>query len=196
MKRYIFFVGLSVMIFHSCRKDDTGVVLSLPARTQTGENTFGFLLNESVWTNYGQVCFHFAGGCRENLSGFYYSSDGDIRLDADKVFYKNGSWSTSENISIDLATNFRGIGTFNTLSQDTIKVGYWLSVQGQPQLSYLLSDTNPGFTVTVSKIDTVLGIMSGEFSGTLFRRLSDTSFVTSLTDSIVIREGRFDIKWK
>lgn len=196
MKRYIFFVGLSVMIFHSCRKDDTGVVLSLPARTQTGENTFGFLLNESVWTNYGQVCFPFTGGCRENLSGFYYSSDGDIRLDADKVFYKNGSWSTSENISIDLATNFRGIGTFNTLSQDTIKVGYWLSVQGQPQLSYLLSDTNPGFTVTVSKIDTVLGIMSGEFSGTLFRRLSDTSFVTSLTDSIVIREGRFDIKWK
>ncbi len=196
MNRYIIFLGLFMLIFISCRKDDTGVVLSLPVKTQSGENTFGFLLNESVWTNYGQVCFPFAGGCRENLSGFYYSSDGDIRLDADKVFYKNGSWSTSENISINLTTNFRGIGIYSTLSQDTIKVGYWLSVRGQPEQSYLLSDTNPDFTVTVSRIDTLHGILSGEFSGKLFRRLSDTTFVTSLTDSMVISDGRFDIKWK
>lgn len=196
MKRHIIFLCLSQLIFFSCRKDDTGVVLSLPAKTQTGENTFGFLLNESVWINYGKVCFPFAGGCRENLSGAYYSSDGDIRLDADKVFYKNGSWSTSEKVSINLTTNFRGIGSYSTLSQDTIKVGYWLSVRGQQEQSYLLSDTNPDFLITVSRIDTLRGILSGEFSGKLFRRLSDTSFVTSLSDSIVIKDGRFDIKWK
>lgn len=180
--------------FISCKKDDTGIILSLPAKTQSGQNTFGFLLNSSVWTNYGQVCFPFAGGCRENLSGIYYTSDGDIHIRADKVLYKNGSWNTNENIDLNLSTNFRGIGTYSTLSNDTIGVGYWFSEQGQTKKTYLLSQVNPTFTIRVTKVDTIPKILSGEFSGKLFRRLSDTSFATSLTDSIIINDGRFDIK--
>lgn len=38
--------------------------------------------------------------------------------------------------------------------------------------------------------------LSGEFSGKLFWRMSEESFATSTTDSIVISDGRFDIKLK
>lgn len=194
MKIYFSYFLLLTLGFISCKKDDTGIILSLPPKTQSGQNTFGFLLNSSVWTNYGQVCFPFAGGCSENLSGTYYTSDGDIHIRADKVLKKNGSWNTIENLDLNLSTSFRGIRTYSTISNDTIGVVYWFSEQGQTKKTYLLSLVNPTFTVKVTKIDTVLKILSGEFSGKLFKRLSNSSFATSLTDSIIISDGRFDIK--
>ncbi len=196
MKTYLTLFALIIISLISCIKDDTGIVLSLPSKTQSGQNTFGFLLNSFVWTNYGKVCFPFAGGCGENLSGMYYTNDGDIHIRADKVFYKNGSWNTIENFDLTLSTNFRGTETYNTLSNDTIGIGYWLSERGQAKKTYLLSQINPTFTITMTKIDTTLKILSGEFAGKLFSRLSDTSFATSPTDSIIISEGRFDIKFE
>lgn len=179
----------------SCNKDDSNYTPLLPEKTQSGENIFGFLLNSSVWTNYGQICYLFYG-CRENLFGQFYSSNGDLIINADKILYKKGSLNTVENIDIDVSTNFRGQKTYSTLNNDKILVGYWISEKGKPKKTYLLSQSNPTFTVKVTKIDTTFKIISGEFSGKLFRRLSDTSFATSLTDSIVISDGRFDIKFK
>ena len=194
MKKYLsLFLSLTVIII-SCKKDDANVTFSLPAKTQSGQNTFGFLLNSVVWTNYGQVCFPFAGGCRENLTGTYYTSDGDIHIAVDKVLYKNNSWNTQENLDINLTTSFRGARTYSTLTSDTIGIGYFFSEQGQPDKTYLLSQTNPTFNIVITKIDTVTKIMSGEFSGKLFRRISDTSFATSIIDSIILDDGRFDIK--
>lgn len=196
MKFYSVLLIVCTFITASCKKDDTGVVFSLPGKTQAGQNTFGFVLNTSVWTNYGQVCFPFAGGCSENLSGIFYTSDGDIHIRADRVLYKNGSWNTIENIDLNLTTNFRGLRTYSTLAKDTIGIGYWFSEKGQVKKTYLLSQTDPTFNITVSKIDTVNKILSGEFSGKLFRRISDTSFATSTTDSIILNDGRFDLKLK
>lgn len=194
MKKYLgLFLSVTVILV-SCKKDDANVTFSLPAKTQSGQNTFGFLLNSSVWTNYGQVCFLFAGGCRENLTGTYYTSDGDIHIAVDKVLYKNNSWLTQENLDLNLATNFRGATTYSTLTSDTIGIGYFISEQGQPDKTYLLSQTNPTFNIVITKVDTVTKIMSGEFSGKLFRRINDTSFATSITDSIILTDGRFDIK--
>ena len=195
MRKYgSIFLSLALLII-SCKKDDTGVILSLPAKTQSGQHTFGFRLNSVVWTNFGKVCFPFAGGCRENLSGIYYSNDGDIHITADKVFYKNNAWNTEENIDINLSTNFRGARAYSTLTNDSLGVAYYLSEVGQPDKTYLLSESNPVFTIVITRIDPVAKIMSGEFSGKLFRRISDTSFATSPTDSIVINDGRFDIKF-
>jgi hypothetical protein len=61
---------------------------------------------------------------------------------------------------------------------------------------YVLPKTNPGFRIKITKLDTVSNIMSGEFSGTVFKRIDYTNFATSLTDSININDGRFDIKLK
>jgi hypothetical protein len=78
-------IGIIIISLTSCRKDATEAAFALPQTTQTGQNTFGFLLNTSVWTNYGQVCFPFAGGCRDNLSGIFYKNDGDILINTDRV---------------------------------------------------------------------------------------------------------------
>lgn len=196
MKRHFVHYSLIVLVLISCRKDDTGIVFTLPDKSQTGQNTFGCLLNTAVWINYGQVCFPFAGGCRENLSGIYRTNNGAIQIFADKVILKNGSWNTIETIELNLATNFQGTKTYSTLNKDDIGVAYYFTEQGQTKKTYLLPTVNPSFTMTITKVDTLLGILSGEFTGKLFRQLSDTSFNTSLTDSILLREGRFDIKLK
>lgn len=193
--RLILFLALTLLL-SSCIKDDSGLSLVLPAKTQSGQHTFGFLLNTGVWTNYGKVCFPFAGGCRENLNGRYYPSDGDISITADKVLYKNNVWNTQENFGLSLSTNFRGARTYSTLTNDTIGVAYSFSEIQQPDKTYFLSASNPVFTIVITKIDLVSKTMSGEFSGKLFRRISEESFVTSTTDSIVISDGRFDIKFK
>lgn len=193
--RQVLFLALTLLL-SSCIKDDSGLSLVLPAKTQSGQHTFGFLLNTGVWTNYGKVCFPFAGGCRENLNGRYYPSDGDISITADKVLYKNNVWNTQENFGLSLSTNFRGARTYSTLTNDTIGVAYSFSEIQQPDKTYFLSASNPVFTIVITKIDLVSKTMSGEFSGKLFRRISEESFVTSTTDSIVISDGRFDIKFK
>ena len=140
--------------------------------------------------------FSFCRCCRENLTGTYYTSDGDIHITADKVLYKNSSWNTKENIDFTLTTNFQGARTYSTFTNDIIGIGYWFSEQGQPDKTYLLSQTNPFFNIRITKIDTVTKIMPGEFSGRLFRRISDASFATSTTDSIILNDGRFDIRFK
>jgi len=194
VNRYLILFLISLLII-SCKKDDTGVQFSMPDKTQTGRNTFGCLLNNAVWINYGQVCFLFAGGCRENLRGRFYENDGDILVDADRVLYKDNSWNTSENIGINLSTGFRGTREYNTLNHDSIIVGYTFSEKLKSPQSYLLSQTHPDFSVNITRIDTVQNILSGGFSGVLFRRISDTSFAVSQTDSIIIKDGRFDIKY-
>ena len=195
LKTYSAILLVCLLFGPACKKDDTGITLTLPAKTQSGKNSFGFLLNNAVWTNYGQVCFPFAGGCRENLIGRFYHNDGVAHVSADKVLKKNGSWHTIESIGLELATNFQGPKKYSTTTNDVIGVAYFLSEQGKEEISYLLSATNPVFTITLLKVDTVNHILSGEFSGTVFRRISESSAETSATDSIVINDGRFDIKY-
>ncbi len=187
-------IAITVTLFYSCKKDDSRIVFSLPEKTQTGNNTLGFMLGPIVWTNYGQVCFLFGSGCRKNIDGYHYK-DGDIRLGADRVLYKKGSWSTSESISINLSTNHRGIGTYSSFANDTILLGYYYSEPGKREKEYVLSLLNPNFTVRLTKLDTAKKIIAGEFFGILFNRAQDTTNAISRTDSIIIADGRFDIKY-
>ncbi|MBK9490507.1 MAG: hypothetical protein IPO07_18295 [Haliscomenobacter sp.] len=152
MIKYVCLFFSLTLLINSCKKDDTGVTFSLPAKTQSGQNTFGFRLNSTVWTNFGKVCFPFAGGCRENLFGIYYSNDGDIQITADKVIYKNNARDTEENIDLNLSTNSRGARTYSTLTNDSIGVTYSLSEAGQPDKTYLLSESNPIFTLVITRI--------------------------------------------
>ena len=196
MKPYVRILILFVSIIFSCKKDDTNVIFTLPAKTQSGKNIFGFLNNSLVWTNYGQVCFPFAGGCSENLQGIFYISDGDIFIHADRVLNKVRSGDTREFIDLYLTTKFRGAHNYSTAAFDSVSVGYRFKQQGQEEKLYLLSRFNPDFNITISKIDTINKILSGEFSGKLFKRTNLATFETSTTDSIIVAVGRFDIKMK
>ena len=85
---------------------------------------------------------------------------------------------------------------YSTITNDKIGVIYSLSEIRQPEKVYVLSEINPKFIIRLNKVDTINGILSGEFFGTLFNKALDTTNSVSLTDSIKIEEGRFDIKMK
>lgn len=194
--KIILCLALCVFLVSSCYKDETKIVFSLPAKTQSGKNTFGFLLNSSVWTNYGQICFLFGSGCRDNLTGNYYSTDGTVTLSADRVLHNKNAALTRESISISLITQLKGVGTYRVQSQDTMGIYYRIQtvVNSQSQEKhYLLPKTNPDFTITLVKLDTVQKILTGEFSGKLFHQ-NDSTLVISTSDSLIISDGRFDIR--
>ncbi len=193
--RYVLLIFIAITCTIACKKDDSGIIFSLPAKTYTGQNTFGFMLDNLVWTNYGRVCFPFAGGCRDNLKGYYYN-DGDLTINADRVLHKGGIWNTSESVSIYLKTKFKGTITYSTLTNDNIGVYYSYSEIHKKNKVYVAASINPNFIVSLTKIDSTNRIISGEFSGVLFNKSQDTTNTISKTDSIIIREGRFDIKMK
>jgi hypothetical protein len=192
--RQIILLFIVIGFFSSCKKNDTNKSFTLPPKTQTGKHTFGFLLNSNVWTNYRQRCTFY--GCSDNLVGFYYS-DGDVSVSADRVLFKSGLRNSDESISFSFPTHFTGSKTYSTLNGDSIEVGYRYSDTTHLTKYYVLSATNPVFNITITKIDALNKILSGEFSGKLFRRIN-LSFppVVSQTDSINVTEGRFDIKLK
>ena len=199
MEKLLPFFVVSFCMFslvQSCKKDDTKINFTLPEKTQIGQNTLGFLLNSSVWTNYGQVCLPFAGGCRDNLSGIYYENDGDILINADRVIKQDGRLVSSSSIEITLNTNFRGIGNYSTSTNDTISFVYIYNTASNFDSMYILPQTNPTFNIKITKLDTINKILSGEFSGKVFKRIDYTNYTTSLTDSIRVDDGRFDIKLK
>jgi hypothetical protein len=180
------------MVICSCLKDDSKVIFALPPQTQTGQNVLGFMLNESVWTNHNRVCFPFAGGCRDNVTAFY--RNGDMEIQADRVIFKKGSRKSTETLSFSWSTGFSSLVNYSTFSNDSIGVLYRFSEVGQPEKNYTLSPQHPNFSIRLNRLDTINKIVSGEFFGTLYSKALDTTNAISLTDSIVIQSGRFDIK--
>jgi hypothetical protein len=185
------FIILCVFL-SSCKRDDSDIVFSLPEKTQSGKNTFGFLLNSLVWTNYGTPCD--LSGCNENVRAIYFRSDGDISISVSRIIFNNNQRTTSEGFYISMKTKFGGERTYNTVSGDTIYVSLNNNLSTPIDSPYITSPLNPKFQVRITKLDTINKILSGEFSGTLFKRNLFNGVATSLTDSINIKEGRFDIK--
>jgi len=173
----------------SCRKDDSLVVFQLPPATQLGRNTFGFLKDGNVWTNYGEVCFTF--GCQPNLQGYYFKSDGSVLVRADRVLYRKGD-RFSESIYLEWPTNYEGIRTYSTTAGDLISASYY--PEDDESQSYIVADSLPNFTVRLIRLDTTNKIISGTFYGTLFKR-TNNGLITSRTDSVRITEGRFDVRY-
>ncbi len=183
---------LMVLALLSCRKDESEVTFSLPDITQTGAQTFGFLLNTStVWVNHGQYCDAY-GVCRDNLSGTYYSGDGGITLQADRVLYKDGV-AHVDTFSMTLQTNLGELRTYDISKGDYLTVSY---LPAEDRVAgYQLPSAGASFQVTITKLDVAAHILSGEFTGTVFRKLT-TGGVTSATDSVRMTSGRFDVKFK
>ncbi len=187
-------VLLLALFCTACFKDnvDEYEQLELPAKTQSGLHTFGFLLNDEVWVNFGERCTIVPSQCRENLEGIYFESDGDIQIRADRVLRDNNQFVSNASIDINLKTAFRGVGSYSAALNDLNTVSYNITVDS----SYILPENNPNFIINITRLDLDAKILSGEFSGTLFFRDDLSNQSTSATDSIRIENGRFDILLK
>ncbi|HEX2630259.1 MAG TPA: hypothetical protein VHM26_14630 [Chitinophagaceae bacterium] len=141
------------------------------------------------------MCFPFGSGCRENLRGYFQRSNGQIEIGADRVLHKEGVQNSREDIHLTLRTNFRGARSYSAIANDTIGFYYRSSERANQwqEKWYALPTINPDFTIVLTKVDTTQKILSGEFSGKLFRLDYMTNMIIP-TDSIIITEGRFDLK--
>jgi len=166
---------LSVFCFAQCKKnkpDSTG----LPAATQEGKNTFGFLLNGQLWKPQGS-------NGTANLSIDYDAgiSDGGMGISAYKIISAN-------------EREYFKIGIIDSLNSKTAPFSINLSNTGLYRIGFTnnqcslfsFDNTQVNGIITVTKLDRINRIISATFSATLNK--------TGCTE-IKITDGRLDMKF-
>lgn len=178
-------IGLFCLCLLACHRDDTHIRFWLPAKTSIGANTFGFLLNDKVWVPFGETCTW--AGCRKNLSARFFKSDASVSLYADRKLYVDDN-PQYESVYLELKTRSMGPGTYFAVG-DSVQLSYYPHNEDVP---YVSSGPDGEFVLTLTRLDTLAGIVSGEFRGTLYRY----GFMgpVSRTDTLVVADGRFDVR--
>jgi hypothetical protein len=160
---------------------------TLPERTQIGNNTLGFKLNGRVWTTNGKYCYNQWGNCRDNPLARYFSyGKGGIALTSDRVIYKGVSVASSETFEFSISKDFNRLGVYRLKGVDTLFEVNFTDNNISWQY-YKLVPNRETFQVNITRLDTIAKVVSGEFSGTLYKK-------DNPSDSITISEGRFDVK--
>ena len=173
---------LLTIAFYSCKKE--GIPnLTLPANTQTGQNTLGFMLDNKIWANYGKRCTTM-GGCKENKVSAtqYRQSNGDLYLEISAGYNAD----TIDQAFYISTTNITNIGTF--LIDSSLNQGMTFYANQSAQFFQNYRTRKPGKCfLTITKFDTTNKIISGVFNATLYNTFN-------LNDSVKIEDGRFDAK--
>jgi hypothetical protein len=150
----------------------------LPPVTQVGANTFGAIVNGKVWVPAG----YYNGSFNQTI---YYSKIdglGALNVVCYRVTDTINSDVTFLELSIDSLENYKIPYTFVLNSNGNVGFEY---IKQYCLYNSYESTTKSSGSVTVSKLDTTAGIISGTFSGVLIRATCDT---------ITITDGRFDLK--
>lgn len=189
MRKVLYFLTMLICLTscESCDRDYPEIDFQLPAETQTGANTIGFMLGSEVWTNYGKDCSPY--GCSENPETFYQLPN---PYDSRKYYFSLNSVKRIRENKVDRlyqSFNFdiERMDSLKTYNLDGINYKNWVNFYDQiSNKSYRLHPERPNFNVTLTRLDSTAYIFSGRFEGVLFNDMD-------LTDSVVIRQGRFDV---
>lgn len=177
MYRVIAVLLILSVFFVSCKKTE-----ELPDPTQTGAHTFGAKVDGELWAPAGFGPFQTAP-----LIEARYLVNRNLIIQA-----RNFSRSPTETEMEIFIKNVVAPGVYQ-LNESTGKYpgqvanyGYYVRRVFTPKDEYI---TNPQFTgeVVVTRADTVNHIISGTFQ---FRAMN----VVDSTTSVVVTEGRFDVK--
>jgi len=192
MQQLLFILTLITIV--GCNKDfdNSNKVneIKLPDYSESGSTTFGFLLNGSVWTNYGHYYRNndIIPGWRENRIVTTYNfagtpSERALQVTGRLTIVKNNvaTKDISAGFSFVPVPPFINIYLLNGEYPRNFNVND--NVQGT---FYRIKSTNP-FVLIVTKFDTSGQVCSGRFNGILYND-------QNLTDSIIIKDGRFDVK--
>lgn len=175
-RTHLYTCTLAILLFISgCDKGP-----ELTPITQEGKNTFSCKINGKVWIPKGR------GDIYVNIppidGGFYYDYSRNKNFGNIKIFAHGGE---GEDLELFLNTNATGI---HLLDQNTSFTAFSPSNFGYFRTSnkstFLTSAKNTG-KVTITKSDTVSGIISGVF---------EFAAGNSKGELITITDGRFDIK--
>ena len=185
--------AFGLLVITGCAKyDDTQAAknLQVPPYTETGANTFGCLMNGSVWANFGAfvsqggIFTHPTSPSKVNSSIFYLAPPADTLfvVGAQYSLVKNGIELREENMSIQLTKNGSLKGTHQLMGTNDI------FRYDKTDLTFYTSKARNPFTVIINKDSVVNGgpqhIVSGRFYGVLYNYAQ--------TDSVFISGGVFD----
>jgi hypothetical protein len=171
---------IQAITFFSCKKESIPI-LSLPAITQTGQNTLGFMLNNKVWANYGRRCVLF-GGCTVNE----VTAEREKRnLDYQLGISAGYNADTLDQALYIVTSNIYSTGDYKLDSSSNHRIRF-LAGGNKSNKEYFNRLPNKCL-LTITKFDTINKIISGTFNATLYESLD-------IKDSIKIESGRFDAK--
>jgi hypothetical protein len=179
--QFISSVLLVTIFITCCKKSSQGS--ELPDITQTGKNTFGCRINESIWIP-NQKCDFFTDPCIAlDVSVLKAYPDSSLPLGLDMLF---GSKVDGGNTFMTMISRNIQAPPYSYIFKtgnifDSLGIMY---VTANAYAYY--SRPNFGGSVELTKIDTTAKILSGIFAFTLYG---------SNGDSVVVTDGRFDLKF-
>lgn len=179
-KRFVFLIFLSIIIFliTGCKKHKSdNPVDQLPAATQTGAHTLGFLLNDVPWTPKG-----WSGGTT-NLSIYYDQSykGGSFNI----TTYRQLSQDNKQSLGIAI-DSLQQIGTYYANKTSNLKFSFIDNIKNC-QIDYFDTSIFRMGKLVITKLDKANQIISGTFDVQLYK--SDCG------DTLKITNGRFDMKF-
>ena len=172
-------VLFAFFIVASCSKD----IDELPPATETGANTFGAIVNGSLWApqDFGALTIGNKLECRRLPTR-------DIIINA-RNFSKSPNETEFEiRIKEVTATGTYLFNTDVTHPSNTASYAYYVKRNITPDNEWLTSSQYTG-SVTITKIDSVNRFVSGTFQFNAMNLYNDPQPLT-------VTEGRFDVKWQ
>ena len=186
MKNKIFSICTLFLIIFStatCKKENTleMELAKLPPATQTGQNTFGCLVNGKEWVAQNKDCAIF---CDPNFRMYYdYSGGGSLSLIA---YIKDSKKNIDEEFIISFdSTNFKLLHSFHNGGGIRFIFRNYRKTDICNTLKSTDSSTVTFGHILLSRYDLQKGIIAGTFEFTLYKPGCDTIKVT---------HGRFDKK--
>ena len=162
---------LIILTSSACKKDRPGN--GLPAATNYGANTVGCIIDNAVWAPFNKDCYF--DRCNKILS---HVINGGFVFVFSRVNDEEQSWLSIHNGATKLSSE----GDIT----DSIDVRFSRKEGNEYVYYYYLVKTESKFVVT--KYDKLHKTISGEFTFTLRQNATDPK-------SVVIKSGRFDLKW-
>ncbi len=190
------FLGLCLLTFLSCRKnfDNTNQIrkIVLPNYTETGANTFGFMLNTSIWRVFGKHYINIGVG-----SGYVDNSleVSTIYTGANQLSVVGGGRMTivkNDTAITDISAGFSFVPT-PPFTKDYFLTTTYPGSFGITDIvnnKYYKVDPNRPFTLRINKfekVDSLVRVCSGRFFGILYNEINRN-------DSIIVSDGRLDTK--
>ena len=159
--------------------------LWLPDKTTEGLNTLGFVSDECVWTNYGRRCSE-KGACVENLvkATLYKQQDKPFEL-----MVTAGFSLPQRSIDQVFALHANGIsstGIFPLNVEDGEEI-VWITDASEKYFKQFALSRDSKAELIITRYDTLLNVISGEFRGVLYNPNNPLERVT-------VSDGRFDIE--
>lgn len=164
-----------------CKKDRLEPPTVLPPITQNGANTFGCKVNGEVWVPFAKCGFG-SNPCGELVADIARTFQNHLPLEIHIGAGQQKRDNSSTAFSIQTKTNQSIYSIGN--KTDSITINFR---KNDGSLYYNYNYYNKPEKFEITKLDTINKIISGTFELTLY---------ASLTDSLRITEGRYDVKFQ